>query len=84
MQALLSRRAVDWLEATAKEENIDCDWQRTSAYIFPENQQQDSLAFLDKELQVGRSHHRAGLAAAAKMCTEQRSTGSSAAPAARI
>lgn len=46
------RRAVEWLETTIKENDISCDWQRAAAYVFPEDQQQDSLAFLDKELQV--------------------------------
>ena len=46
------RRAVDWLEKTAKDNNIKCDWQRVPTYMFPEDQQQDSLAFLDKERQV--------------------------------
>jgi hypothetical protein len=46
------RRAVDWLEKTAKDNNISCDWQRVPTYMFPADQQQDSLAFLDKERQV--------------------------------
>jgi glycine/D-amino acid oxidase-like deaminating enzyme/nitrite reductase/ring-hydroxylating ferredoxin subunit len=48
------KRAVDWLEKTAKDNDIKCDWQRVPTYMFPADQQQDSLAFLDKERQAAQ------------------------------
>jgi glycine/D-amino acid oxidase-like deaminating enzyme/nitrite reductase/ring-hydroxylating ferredoxin subunit len=51
------KAAVDRIEQIAREENIDCDFKRVSAYLFiaPDGQGYD---FLDKELDAA---HRIGL-----------------------